>query len=175
MHGNVLPWITPLIQEQGFVNAKTLTTRSAKPPSEGQIDPWPLYFPNQVCEPDTMAPPVTHPTSIHYSNLLYKLLSVLLLTGGRSSGGTLLIPQDYLSDTPYPALWGFVRNTLSTSGNSMTSSERPSPEPILKKEAPPSRTGGGDNSGNALEAPNALNKRVSGFPAVLSTRIPEKL
>ena len=31
------------------------------------------------------------------------------------------------------------RNTLSTAGNSMTSSERPSPEPLLKKEAPPSR------------------------------------
>ena len=38
----------------------------------------------------------------------------------------------------------------------MTSSERPSPEPILKKEAPPAVLGG-DNSGNALEASNALN------------------
>ena len=35
-----------------------------------------------------------------------------------------------------------VRNTLSTAGNSMTSSERPSPEPLLKKEAPPAVLGG---------------------------------
>ena len=35
-----------------------------------------------------------------------------------------------------------LRNTLSTAGNSKTSSERPSPEPILKKEAPPAGLGG---------------------------------
>ena len=35
-----------------------------------------------------------------------------------------------------------LRNTPSTAGNSMTSSERPSPEPILKKEAPPAVLGG---------------------------------
>ena len=34
------------------------------------------------------------------------------------------------------------RNTLSTAGNSMTSSERPSPEPLLKKRGVPSRTAG---------------------------------
>ena len=34
------------------------------------------------------------------------------------------------------------RNTPSTAGNSMTSSERPSPEPLLKKEAPPAVLGG---------------------------------
>ena len=33
---------------------------------------------------------------------------------------------------------------------------------------------GGDNSGNALEASNALNYRVWGIPAVLSTGIPGK-
>ena len=49
----------------------------------------------------------------------------------------------------------------------MTSSERPSPEPILKKEASPAVLGGGENSGNALEASNALNYRVWGIPAVL--------
>ena len=54
----------------------------------------------------------------------------------------------------------------------MTSSERPSPEPILNKEASPSRTGRGENSGNALEASNALNYRVWGIPAVLSREIP---
>ena len=53
----------------------------------------------------------------------------------------------------------------------MTSSERPSPEPILKKRSVPSRTRG-ENSGNALEASNALNYRVSGIPAVLSREIP---
>ena len=54
----------------------------------------------------------------------------------------------------------------------MTGSERPSPEPILKKEASPAVLGGGENSGNALEASNALNYRVWGIPAVLSTGIP---
>ena len=34
------------------------------------------------------------------------------------------------------------RNPPSTAGNSMTSSERPSPEPILKKEASPAVLGG---------------------------------
>ena len=41
-----------------------------------------------------------------------------------------------------------------------------------EKRGVPSRTGGGDNSGNALEASNALNYRVWGIPAVLSTGIP---
>ena len=35
----------------------------------------------------------------------------------------------------------FFRNALSTAGNSMSSSERPSPEPILKKRGVPSCTG----------------------------------
>ena len=35
-----------------------------------------------------------------------------------------------------------VRNAPSTAGNSMTGSERPSPEPLLKKEAPPAVLGG---------------------------------
>ena len=38
-------------------------------------------------------------------------------------------------------LW--FRNALSTAGNSMTSSQRLSPEPLLKKRSAPSRTGGG--------------------------------
>ena len=63
------------------------------------------------------------------------------------------------------------RNALSTAGNSMTSSERPSPKPFLKKEASPAVLGG-DNSGNALEASNALNFRAWGIPAVLSRGIP---
>ena len=54
----------------------------------------------------------------------------------------------------------------------MSSSEGPSPEPLLKKEAFLSRTWGGKNSGNALEASNALNYRVWGIPAVLSRGIP---
>ena len=62
--------------------------------------------------------------------------------------------------------------TPSTAGNSMAGSERPSPEPLLKKRGVPSRTGGGENSGNALEASNALNERVWGIPAELSTGIP---
>ena len=54
----------------------------------------------------------------------------------------------------------------------MTGSERPSPEPLLKKEASPAVLGGGENSGNALEASNALNYRAWGIPAVLSRGIP---
>ena len=53
----------------------------------------------------------------------------------------------------------------------MTSSESPSPEPILKKEASQPYWGG-ENSGNALEASNALNYRAWGIPAVLSREIP---
>ena len=69
-------------------------------------------------------------------------------------------------------MWNSLfRNPLSTAGNSMTSSERPSPEPFLKKKCP-QQYWGGDNSGNALEASNAFNYRVWGIPAVLSTGIP---
>ena len=50
--------------------------------------------------------------------------------------------------------------------NSMTGSERPSPEPLLKKEASPAVLGG-ENSGNALEPSNALNFGGLGIPAVL--------
>ena len=64
-----------------------------------------------------------------------------------------------------------IRNTPSTAGNSMTGSERPSPEPLLKKEASPAVLGGG-NSGNALEPSNALNCSVWGIPAVLSRGVP---
>ena len=43
----------------------------------------------------------------------------------------------------------------------MNSSERPFPEPLLKKEASPAILRG-ENSGNALEASNALNYRGDG-------------
>ena len=42
-----------------------------------------------------------------------------------------------------------IRNTLSAAGNSMSSSERPSPEPLLKKEASPAVLVG-ENSGVML-------------------------
>ena len=48
------------------------------------------------------------------------------------------------------------------------------PEPLLQKEASPAVLGGG-NSGNALEASNALNYRAWGIPAVLSRGFQEKL
>ena len=51
----------------------------------------------------------------------------------------------------------------------MTGSERPPPEPLLKKEVSPAVLGG-ENSGNALEASIALTYRVWGIPAVLSKR-----
>ena len=44
--------------------------------------------------------------------------------------------------TPQPSTRKPVRNTPSTAGNSMTSSERPSPEPILTKETSPAVLGG---------------------------------
>ena len=56
----------------------------------------------------------------------------------------------------------------------MSSSERPSPEPLLKKEASPAVLGGA-TSGNALEASNALNCRAWGIPTVLSREIPGKV
>ena len=61
------------------------------------------------------------------------------------------------------------RNTLSTAVNSMTSSERPSPEPILKQGGVPSRAEG------ELEASNALkyrDLRVWRIPDALSRGIP---
>ena len=56
----------------------------------------------------------------------------------------------------------------------MTSSERPSPEPILKKEASPAVLGGRKfwKRSYALEASNALSFRFWGIPAVLSREIP---
>ena len=56
---------------------------------------------------------------------------------------------------PWPALRGPLRNHFW-------------------EKRPPQPYWGGDNSGNALEASNALNYRVWGIPAVLSTGIPEK-
>ena len=56
----------------------------------------------------------------------------------------------------------------------MTSSESPSPEPLLKKEAP-EKYRAEDDSANALEASNALNYRAWGIPAVLSREFQEKL
>ena len=48
----------------------------------------------------------------------------------------------------------------------MTGSERPSLEPLLKKEASPAVLGGKEeNSGNALEPSNALNYSVLGHPS----------
>ena len=57
--------------------------------------------------------------------------------------------------------------TLSTAWSSMTSSESPSPEPLLKKRRPQPYWEG-DDSGNALKASNAWNYRAWGVPAVLS-------
>ena len=80
---------------------------------------------------------------------------------------SLLCPQQ----GPWILTPSTIRNTPSTAGNSMTGSGRPSPEPLLKKKRPQPYWGG-DNSGNALEASNALNYRPWGIPAVLSTGIP---
>ena len=65
-----------------------------------------------------------------------------------------------------------IRNALSTAGNSMTTALRgPLQNQFWKKRRPQPYWGGG-NSGNALEASNALNYRAWGIPAVLSREIP---
>ena len=66
----------------------------------------------------------------------------------------------------------WIRSALSTAGNSMTGSERPFPEPLLKKRSVPQPYWRGENSGNALEASNAFNYGAWGIPAVLSRVIP---
>ena len=76
-----------------------------------------------------------------------------------------------VSASSHPRSSSFFRNTPSTAGNSMTGSERPSPEPLLKKRRSQPYWGG-ENSGNALEASNALNCRVWAILAVLSKGIP---
>ena len=57
----------------------------------------------------------------------------------------------------------------------MASSDRPSPKPLLEKEASAAVFGGRENSGNALDASNASNYwGFGGFPAVCSRGIPGK-
>ena len=63
-----------------------------------------------------------------------------------------------------------LSNTPRVAESSMTS-ERPSPEPILKREASPAVLVG-ENSGDALEALSALICWAGGIPAALSRRIP---
>ena len=70
--------------------------------------------------------------------------------------------------------YAHLRNTLSTAVNSMTSSERPSPEPLLKKEVSPAVLTGRQFWKCSGEATNALNYRAWGIPAVLSRGVPGK-
>ena len=64
-----------------------------------------------------------------------------------------------------------ISNTPRVAESSMTSSERPSLEPILEREASPAVLAG-ENSGDALEALYALICGAGGVPAALSRRIP---
>ena len=64
----------------------------------------------------------------------------------------------------------FVKTTLSTAGNLMASSERPFPEPLLKKEASQPRQFWKCSGGFS----NALNYSVCGVPAILWRGIPRK-
>ena len=64
-----------------------------------------------------------------------------------------------------------VRHALSTTGNSMTSSERPSPEPLLKKETS-SAVLRGRELWKCSRSLNTLNYRAWGIPAVPSRGIP---
>ena len=92
-----------------------------------------------------------------------------------------LFQKDFLGESHEKALFERKQNqkypqycwVFHDPGYSMTGSERPSPEPLLKKKCPQPYWGG-DNSGNALEPPNAFNYRVWGIPAVLSRGIPGK-
>ena len=77
----------------------------------------------QGSNPLSRSCPFSNKTNLHLE--LPGFLVVMCL--GSQAGG--LAPEE-------------VRNTPSTAGNSMTSSERPSPEPLLKKEAPPAVLGG---------------------------------
>ena len=52
------------------------------------------------------------------------------------------LPKQPPASTPVKSAPTLFRNTPSTAGNSVTSSERPSPEPILKKETSPAVLGG---------------------------------
>ena len=65
-----------------------------------------------------------------------------------------------------PLTWRseFLRNTPSAAVNSMTGSERPSPEPLLKKEASSAALGRREFWIHALEPSNALNYRAWGDP-----------
>ena len=72
---------------------------------------------------------------------------------GRYRGETFSEIPPVLLGIPWPALGGPLRNHFW---------KKKRPQPYW----------GGDNSGNALEASNALNYRVWGIPAVLSTGIP---
>ena len=75
----------------------------------------------------------------------------------------------------HPGVHYVLRNALSIAGNSMTPALRgPLRNNFWKKRRPQPLYWRGDNSGNALEASNALNHRVWGIPAVLSTGIPGK-
>ena len=77
---------------------------------------------------------------------------VLELLGKQALGADIHDPKARTSTAPTDLqklrsqkLWAefsFLRNTPSTAGNSMTGSERPSPEPLLKKEASPAVLGG---------------------------------
>ena len=57
------------------------------------------------------------------------------------------------------------RNAPSTAGNSTTGSERPSPEPLLKKEASPAVLGGREFWIHALEAFKCLELQGLGHPS----------
>ena len=81
--------------------------------------------------------------------------------------------NNYTYNYLFQSVRNLIRNCPSTAGNSMTGSERPSPEPLLKKEATPAVLGG-ESSGNALEPSNALKWGAWGIPAVLSRGIPGK-
>ena len=74
--------------------------------------------------------------------------------------------------------WGsFLRRkfSLSTAGNSMTTALRGPLRNHFWKKRRPQPYWGGENSGNALEASNALNYSAWGIPAVLSRGIPGTL
>ena len=124
-------------------------------------------WPRKHFAPEVPLEPVPHPVQLLTATStpikIYGTKTVLLVTGRLSFHVRFYITDVKqtplgLQDQKYPQYcWEFHDQP-----------ERPSPEPLLKKRRPQPYWGG-DNSGNALEASNALNYRAWGIPAVLST------
>ena len=96
-----------------------------------------LDFPRNVCAFCFVGPKNSRQTSLQKSKKITDELLQDRIWGSLGEiVGSLALPAMLQKDSSRDS--GDIRsmrNTLSTAGNSMTSSERPSPEPLLKKSA----------------------------------------